>query len=40
MVLSSLTKIDVPCKVACDELLRRPDSDQQCDAVSEKHATC
>ena len=37
LVLEPLTEIDVPCKVACDELLPRPGCDQQCDAVLERH---
>ena len=37
LVLEPLTEIDVPCKVACDELLPRPGYDQQCDAVLKRH---
>ena len=37
LVLEPLTDIDVPCKVACDELLPRTGCDQQCDAVLERH---
>ena len=37
LVLKPSTEIDVPCKVACDELLPRPGCDQQCVAVLERH---
>ena len=37
LVLEQLTEINVPCKVACDELLSRPDCDQQCDVVRKRH---
>ena len=35
--LQPITEVDKPYKVACDELLCRPNSDQQCDAVLERH---